>query len=134
MYLSKMKLAAYILLFQFSLGALIPNCDFYQIAKVPFLIEHYQLHKNDAESSGIDYDVFDFVYTHFITCEVHQHPKGFDHDQLPLKSISSSIQFSINLPILICSESAMEINSRIFQLAEFSGVSILNSIFHPPSI
>ena len=134
MYLSQVKLVAYILLFQFSLGALIPNCDFYQLAKIPFLVEHYQLHKEEADSVGVDYDVFDFVYTHFIICEEHQHATGFDHDQLPLKSISTSIQFSTDLSAWETSEKAMEINSRIFHLVESSGISILNSIFHPPSI
>lgn len=86
-----MKFLVYILLFQFSFGALIPKTDFNQFSKLPDLLDHYQLHAVEAQENGDDFSVLDFIYLHYISPDDHTHGEPFDHSKLPFKSINAIV-------------------------------------------
>ena len=82
---------AYIMLFYFTLGALIPRCDFSQLLKITDLLEHYALHQQEAEAMGEACSFTEFLYLHFVSSDDHQHNQQNEHEQLPLQNLSSSI-------------------------------------------
>lgn len=86
-----MKVVAYIMLFYFTLGALLPKSDFSQLLKVNDLLEHYALHQQEAEAVGEVCVFTEFLYLHFVSNDDHQHDQQDEHEQLPLQSLSSSI-------------------------------------------
>ncbi|NNE27264.1 MAG: hypothetical protein HKN09_10505 [Saprospiraceae bacterium] len=129
-----MKGLIYLLLFQFSLGACIPKTDFSQLLKLNYLIEHYQLHVEEARLLGQSFDVFDFIYIHYINPDEHVSPEGHDHENLPLKSMTVSTGF--------IAESSQDLNFNIdptliesnFKYEDFQSVLIGVNIFHPPLV
>lgn len=80
---------------QFSAGSLMPKTDFGQIDNVLFMMDHYNLHKQEAKILNEDFDVWDFVYLHYISPDDHTHDNPVDHQELPFKSISK-ITLTVN--------------------------------------
>ena len=88
-----MKLTVYLLILQFSAGALMPRTDFGQLSNLKYLVDHYTLHVEEAKEKNEEFDVFDFIYLHYISPDDHTHDEPVDHNKLPFKSVSSSINF-----------------------------------------
>ena len=111
-----------------------PGTDFNQLSKIPFLIEHYNLHQQEAEINGTSFNVFDFIYIHYIFPDDHTHDQPIDHGELPLKSVSSS------LIVFDCYQSddltvSSDIHVRnVSGFIKFSDRLISNSQFRPPPI
>ena len=129
-----MKLIVYILLIQFTIGSLMPRCDFSQLARVSYLIEHYELHKKEAELLGQTMSFGDFFYLHFISCEEHSHETGETHENLPFKEITSSIVLDLSQIDLSISFEPFQNFSQNFDLKLLADRIDVTNIFHPPSL
>lgn len=131
-----MKCLTYILIFYFSLGACIPNCDFSQLWKLNDLMEHFELHQEEAQAAGETINFSEFLYSHFIDGDDdHDHEEEDNHENLPFQTIASSIVLCVDsnqeMPSTFkygLSETALPIYSSIL-LAGFTF-----DIFHPPTI
>ena len=111
-----------------------PLNDFRQLANLSFMVEHYQLHVEEAKAEGLAFSVADFIYLHYISPDNHTHEMPVNHDDLPLKNISSSFHvfnpdtegFSIpRLDNLI---------KKSYTFFDLKGRLLGSFIFHPPSI
>ena len=127
-----MKGLIYLLVFQFSLGACIPKTDFSQLLKLGSLVDHYQLHVEEARLLGQTFDVFDFIYLHYINPDEHVNSEGHDHENLPFKSLSISTGFiteSVHELDLTPEPGIIDLNFRYENLED----ALPNcNIFHPP--
>jgi hypothetical protein len=127
-----MKSIAYLMIFYFSLGALIPKGDFSQLLKINELLEHYSLHQQEASVIGEECSFLGFMYLHFVSSDEHQHHSQDEHEQLPLYSLSTSILLycedffgALNWPEYF--ESAgLPVYTTVFQCIAIS------DIFRPP--
>lgn len=88
-----MKICVYLLIVQFSLGALMPRTDFGQLSSIAYLVDHYKLHLSEAKASGERFTAWDFIYNHYVSPDNHTHDTPVDHNKLPFKSVISSINF-----------------------------------------
>ncbi len=72
-------------------GGLFPRTDFSQLMHVPALLAHYDMHRAEARAAGRAFDLFDFVWLHFIEGDSHVHAQGDPHDELPYYHLSNGI-------------------------------------------
>ena len=129
-----MKLFAYILLIYFSIGALLPRCDFSQLAQMDDLLRHYELHQVEAAQMNIQFTFWDFLALHFVTGEDHNHEQGNEHDQLPFQSFSTSLTLFLENPILPTENVSCfpQVKTSFLDLLADQGV--LRFTFHPPTL
>jgi len=110
-----------------------PLNDFRQLANLSFMVEHYQLHVEEAKSEGLDFNLADFIYLHYISPDSHTHDFPVNHEDLPLKNITSSFhvlkadfqELSLALPGYIIKKS--------FSFFDLKGRLSGSFVFHPPS-
>lgn len=127
-----MKLIVYLLIFQFSIGAMMPLNDFNQLSKLSFLIQHYKLHQYEAAEKNESFTAIDFIYLHYISPDQHTHDVPYDHSDLPLQEISVSMNL-VECSGLIVSESIDNIiSSKNYFYKPASNRIIFNKVFHPP--
>ncbi|MFK7933731.1 MAG: hypothetical protein AB8G22_09485 [Saprospiraceae bacterium] len=123
----------YILLILFCTGAGIPKGDFSQLTKINDLMEHYQLHQEEATALGEAITFVDFLYLHFITGEEHQHDTEDDHNNLPLQQFATTTflltatEFSCGLSLPLTPSVKQEI------IAIFSS-EVVAPLYHPPCL
>lgn len=128
-----MKLLLYILLLQISAGALMPMNDYGQLAKLKFLVEHYNLHVEEARVDGTEFDVIDFIYLHYISPDSHTHKNPVDHNQLPLKKIGAAQHLILNtLNDFYLWVPGITMHSLVYDCQDKGRIS-LPQIFHPPT-
>ena len=87
-----MKLLNYWLIFYFSLVALLPKGDLYQLTTFDDLYLHFIEHKEEAKVNNKEFSLSEFLYEHFVVDSDH-HNNNTEHDNLPLKEIVSSTSF-----------------------------------------
>lgn len=128
-----MKFITYILLIYYSLGALIPKSDFSQITQIDDLIRHYQLHQAEAKLMNQELSFWDFLYMHFITEAEHQHDNPSEHENLPLKKISTS-NILFCLDALGLEKDLPQYFTQSFSIFKgyFLAKEFIFSIFQPP--
>ena len=127
-----MKVLVYILIFQFSSGALMPLNDFSQLANIPYLIDHFNLHVKEAQEIGEDFTIVDFIYLHYISPDEHVHDTPYNHEDLPLKNINSSVTMCLNsIDELNLSPNTQWVDND-FAVRSFMSFEFNHSIFHPP--
>lgn len=127
-----MKVFAYILLFQFSLGALLPKSDFSQLLKLNNLVQHYQLHQSNASIDGVTISFSEFLYIHFIDSDEHDQENGNHEHQLPLYDLTVSLHLipaSTVESISIIGDIFTKIQACIPQAVP---QTLIKNIFHPP--
>jgi hypothetical protein len=90
------------------------------------------LHVEEARIKSESFDVFDFIYLHYISPDGHVHNQPYDHDQLPFKSVTGSL-------VYCCSEYTTDqpILSKVIINQDFIIETSINhdynhTIFHPP--
>jgi len=125
---------AYILLVYFSLGALMPKTDFSQFARFGDLLEHYQLHQEEASLVGESISFSAFLYLHFVDGDEHQHEQESEHNNLPFQNNLSSLSLYLisseaNIPF-----SPSPIVVSLPHYTSFYSKDIHADIFHPPSL
>lgn len=125
----------YVLFVYFSIGACIPQCDFSQIGQLDDLLEHYDLHQDEALKLGSEISFAEFLYIHFIEGDEHHHPNDSEHHNLPLNSISCEM--------ILFFKQAGDISKSFFTLIQKRGIAFnlsfylnpfVNQIFHPPIV
>ena len=84
-YLSQM---VKVISFSFLIFFLLANTELHEVLKVPFLFDHYLLHKQDEKNQSF----LTFLYLHYASGQEHAHQQN-DHDHLPLKT-KDCIKFS----------------------------------------
>lgn len=130
-----MKFLNYILIVYFSFGACIPKCDFSQIGQLDDLLEHFELHQQEARKSGLRISFREFLYIHFIEGDEHQHPNENEHQDLPLYSVSSSILLFLEQVDCVWNSIATIRQEReiAFQNSFYLN-PFINQVFHPPCL
>ena len=73
------------------MGSMMPGTDFGQLANVLFMVDHYKVHKAEANQLNQEFGITDFIYLHYISPDEHTHDFPVDHNNLPLKSVSSIV-------------------------------------------
>lgn len=128
-----MKIIHYILLFHFSIGALLPKCDFDQFAKLDDLMRHYALHQQDAKQKNQTISFWDFLYLHFFSGEPHEHDDSDDHEHLPLKAISSNTILFSYTKSAVCTKTSTPNHATpaLFDSC-FLDIDFVHTIFRPP--
>ena len=111
-----------------------PLNDFRQLANLSFMVEHYQLHVKEAKAEGLDFDLTDFIYLHYISPDSHTHDIPVDHEDLPLKHINSSFHFanpdSGQLAIVLPGYFI----KKAYSFIDLKGRLLGSHVFHPPSL
>jgi len=79
----------------FLVGGLHPNTDFAQLWHVASALQHYKLHKTEAETSGIKCTIWTFIKDHYINPESHEHSDLADHEQLPAKHLHHALDLIV---------------------------------------
>lgn len=128
-----MKGIAYILLLYFSLGALMPKTDFGQLMKFSDLLEHYQLHQEEAALIGESISFSTFLYLHFINGDEHQHEQENEHDKLPFQNSLSSFSFYLAYNDTNFLSVQSPIVTHLPSYESFYSKDVHIDIFHPPS-
>ena len=129
-----MKLFNYFLIIYFSFGACIPKSDFSQIGQLDELLDHYNLHKEEANQAGVEISFGEFLYMHFIQEENHKHPNDNDHQELPFFSVTGhTVLFMEHFEYSIKSLKVFVNKRGISQLDSFYLNPYINNIFHPPA-
>ena len=128
-----MKLLVYILIFQFTAGALMPKTDFHQLSRWPSLLEHYNLHVAEAEELNLEFTVFDFIYLHYISPDNHVHDEPFDHSELPFKSISAMALICNEALVLDCKISESKHPIEKWTFGDNLGKKYVFAAFIPPN-
>lgn len=127
-----MKLIVHFLIFYFSIGAAIPNCDFSQLLTLNNVHKHYQLHQAEAIIDGTDIGIWEFLNVHFFNTDDHQHQEDGAHEHFPLQQIQSSITLFVN-PIFNFSFWKIDGLSSVLHFFDTNYKHRLcYRIFHPP--
>lgn len=128
-----MRLTVVILSGYLLLGSFFPASDFCQLARIPFLIDHFQEHQALATDKGEELNFLEFLSIHFYQTGEHSdsHP-GSDHQDLPLQQLGSHFQMACHgetLPdVLFYYESV----TLAFGQGLGSGVDHSDQLFQPP--
>ena len=129
-----MKLTAQILAIYMFFGSLIPNSDFSQLAHIPDLIDHYELHLEETASLNIDFSFFEFLKIHFISPNDHQHEGTDGHKNCPFQSFCSSLTFVFSISSINFSEVTPPFTSRkLFYENAFYLNGFVTTEIPPPS-
>jgi len=88
-----------------------PGTDFSQMSNMLYMVDHYQLHVKEARDAGVEFNLADFIYLHYISPDGHSHDSPVDHDKLPLKHVSCTA--------CICEHNAMQLNTQDYASADF---------------
>ena len=83
-----MKITAKILALYIFLGSLLPGTDYGQFLHIEDLLQHVQLHKQEAGQLGEIFSWQHFVYDHFINPDDHEHSQ---HSELPFHTIHTTV-------------------------------------------
>jgi hypothetical protein len=128
MRLTAITLSAYLLL-----GSFFPASDFCQLARIPFLIDHFQEHQALAADKGEDMNFLEFLSIHFYQTGEHpdSHP-GSDHQDLPLQHLGSHIQMACHGETLPDVVFYFASESLAFGQGLGSGVDHSDQLFQPP--
>lgn len=126
------KIFLHIVIFYFSIGALIPGADFSQLSKLPELYSHYVVHLNEEKSSFLE-----FVVVHYFDLSEHQSDQPHDHHKLPFQNINSCLSWlpPQQIPELFFADRALVLSSgtpafqNSFHLKGFG-----HTIFQPPAL
>ncbi len=125
-----------IMVIYFSIGALIPNCDFSQLLKVKELVSHYNLHQQEAIMNNEMMSFTDFLVIHFVDIDDHQHEDHNEHEKLPFQQLNSSISSYVltafDFPSL--SEEIPLLNNNILKEIHFLSSDFTSCPFQPPAV
>jgi len=117
------------------LGSLIPHSDYSQLLKLRELVDHYELHKLEAQVAGEEMSLYEFFHLHFIIGDEHEHHSS-DHEDLPFQHFTSGM----NLYIFSNDFNFEFSNTRPFRNVQFMtdflfiDEEYLQTIFQPPAV
>lgn len=127
----KRQALSYSLLFLFLFGALVPGQAQEELARLPMLWKHYQVHK--AQSP--DTTFYQYLQLHYGK-DFAQHRTAHDHSKLPMKSGDSHLHATVpaDLPksIEIVLQTVLTSNQPIIFKDQAAPKSFLADIWQPP--
>ena len=118
--------------FYFLLGSLLPGTNFSDLVRIPDLVDHYQLHVEEAALICEEYSILNFVNDHFINPDKHtQKGHDQDHQDLPLHNISPSLLMHCDFSLFeLVFQPGEAIIQFFYVLEKLPGSS--SPIFQPP--
>ena len=126
-----MKAAAQILAFYFLLGSLFPGTDFSQLSKLGKLLEHFELHQQEAAATSETLAFSTFLLDHFWGQHRHDHHDD-SHQELPLQSIQ---HFPLVLPAhhpVLASGPEQPVAALVIAIKEVRPSGFCGAVFRPP--
>lgn len=113
---------------------LIANTELHEVLKVPLLLEHYLLHKQEDKNQSF----VTFIYKHYVSVQDHFHLQN-DHDGLPLKTkdcikYNPGIVSFLLIPYARLQEAPYQLKQRIFFKKVFLSNLNQGNIWQPPQI
>ncbi len=108
--------------------------DFSQLLYLVEAVEHFECHKTDLNTAGIDHTLWDFFKMHFINPESHQHDEHHGHDDLPLQQFNQGLQFLA--PVLAAQTATathLQMATDIVYRPTYYLCDFFSRIEHPPS-
>ncbi|MEY3321053.1 MAG: hypothetical protein RLZZ417_636 [Bacteroidota bacterium] len=113
---------------------LLGNTELHEVLKIPFLFEHYLLHKKNEKTQSF----VTFLYLHYASGQEHEHQQN-EHENLPLKT-KDCIKFNPTM-VLFSFLPQSSISEDLFHLKRairFKKIFLSNlnkgSIWQPPQI
>ncbi|MCB0686718.1 MAG: hypothetical protein KDC53_09335 [Saprospiraceae bacterium] len=85
------RIFAWFFAIYFILGSLSPYTDFGQFWHIASALEHFKVHRVDAQSAGLQFTIWTFIRDHYINPDSHQHNDVSDHESLPAKHIHQTL-------------------------------------------
>ena len=118
----------------FLIGFLLANTELHEVLKVPLLLEHYMLHKQEDKNQSF----LTFLYKHYVSVQDHFHLQN-DHDGLPLKTkdcikYNPGIVSFLLIPYARLQEAPYQLKQRIFFKKVFLSNVNQGNIWQPPQI
>lgn len=113
---------------------LLANTELHEVLKVPLLLEHYILHKQEDKNQSF----VTFIYKHYVSVQDHFHLQN-DHDGLPLKTkdcikYNPGIVSFLLIPYARLQEAPYQLKQRIFFKKVFLSNLNQGNIWQPPQI
>ena len=113
---------------------LLANTELHEVLKVPLLLEHYILHKQEDKNQSF----LTFLYKHYVLVQDHFHSQN-DHDGLPLKTkdcikYNPGIVSFLLIPYVRLQEVPYQLKQRIFFKKVFLSNLNQGNIWQPPQI
>jgi len=113
---------------------LLANTELHEVLKVPLLLEHYILHKQEDKNQSF----LTFIYKHYVSVQDHFHLQN-DHDSLPLKTkdcikYNPGIVSFLLIPYARLQEVPYQLKQRIFFKKVFLSNLNQGNIWQPPQI
>lgn len=113
---------------------LLANTELHEVLKVPLLLEHYILHKQEDKNQSF----LTFIYKHYVSVQDHFHLQN-DHDGLPLKTkdcikYNPGIVSFLLIPYARLQEVLYQLKQRIFFKKVFLSNVNQGNIWQPPQI
>lgn len=113
---------------------LFANTELHEVLKVPLLLEHYMLHKQEDKNQSF----LTFIYKHYVSVQDHFHLQN-DHDGLPLKTkdcikYNPGIVSFLVIPYARLQEAPYQLKQRIFFKKVFLSNVNQGNIWQPPQI
>ncbi|MEY4260529.1 MAG: hypothetical protein RL656_1502 [Bacteroidota bacterium] len=113
---------------------LLANTELHEVLKVPLLLEHYILHKQEDKNQSF----LTFIYKHYVSVQDHFHLQN-DHDGLPLKTkdcikYNPGIVSFLLIPYARLQEVLYQLKQRIFFKKVFLSNLNQGNIWQPPQI
>ena len=113
---------------------LLANTELHEVLKVPLLLEHYILHKQEDKNQSF----LTFIYKHYVSVQDHFHLQN-DHDGLPLKTkdcikYNPGIVSFLVIPYARLQEAPYQLKQRIFFKKVFLSNLNQGNIWQPPQI
>lgn len=109
-----------------------------QLLKLPNLIQHFSNHQEDADTSGQNISLLDFLAIHYNDSEHHSNQGKDSHQNLPFKTININVntvlafenqpEFSFSKPNIIY------LNRTVAFSQDFYISSVFASIWLPPKL
>lgn len=116
------------------IGSFIPKTDFSQLLHVADMLEHYQLHKNEAVAQGQDFCIVDFIKAHVLPSEEHDHDDTEDHENVPCQSPHVSVLlFSMDAKFDNSDISFPTVLNELSFQNNFYLTGFIKSLIQPPS-
>jgi hypothetical protein len=106
--------------------------EFYELCKLPLLIEHYKKHKMDNGSLSL----VDFLKTHY-TKETKNDNDDNEDNELPFKNIFDNHLSQFYLPVNevhFASNKANCTSTANWRYSDWKSYDLIFPVFHPPCI
>ena len=128
------KSIIHFLIWYFLLGSFIPGSDFSQLCQLDDAYQHFQEHLLEAKEKAAVFDIWDFLWLHYISGTDHDPNQEHNHDDLPLKVFSGSNPFiPLEVIPLFPSHGPLNNNQPIdFGAPHHYGRDHHAGVYHPP--